>query len=70
LVSAGLVDTLRLVVAPTIIGAGRRLLIHPGDSVGLRLASYEVTGTGLLMLEYYSAGAASLADYAGVTQLA
>ena len=37
LLSAGLVDTLRLVVAPTVIGAGRRLLAHPGDSVGLRL---------------------------------
>ena len=31
LLAAGLVDTLRLVVAPTVIGAGRRLLAHPGD---------------------------------------
>jgi dihydrofolate reductase len=70
LLSAGLVDTLRLVVAPTILGAGRRLLTHPSDSVGLRLARHEVTATGLLLLEYRTTGAAPLADYAGVTELA
>src|SRR5262245_60256366 len=43
LLHAGLVDTLRLVVAPAIIGTGRRLLTHPGDSVGLRLTDHEVT---------------------------
>ena len=41
LLSAGLVDTLRLVVAPTMIGAGRRLLAHPSDAVGLRLVQHE-----------------------------
>jgi dihydrofolate reductase len=70
LLSAGLVDTLRLVVAPAIIGAGRRLLTHPSDSVGLRLARHEVTGAGLLLLEYETTGVAPLADYAGVTALA
>ena len=29
LLAAGLVDTLRLVVAPTVIGPGRRLIEHP-----------------------------------------
>jgi dihydrofolate reductase len=70
LLSAGLVDTLRLVVAPTIIGAGRRLVTHPADSVGLRLARHEVTATGLLLLEYETTGSAPVADYAGVTALA
>jgi dihydrofolate reductase len=70
LLSAGLVDTLRLVVAPTIIGAGRRLVTHPADSVGLRLARHEVTATGLLLLEYETTGTAPVADYAGVTALA
>ena len=69
LLSAGLVDTLRLVVAPAVIGAGRRLLTHPCDSVGLRLVSHEATATGLLLLEYETTGAAPLADYAGVTEL-
>jgi dihydrofolate reductase len=70
LLSARLVDALRLVVAPAVIGAGRRLLTHPADSVGLRLVSHEATATGLLLLEYETTGAAPRADYAGVTDLA
>jgi dihydrofolate reductase len=66
LLAAGLVDALRLVVTPTIIGAGRRLLTHPSDSVGLRLAHQETTSTGLLLLEYATTGAAPVADYEGV----
>jgi dihydrofolate reductase len=67
LLGAGLVDTLRLVVAPAVIGAGRRLLTQPGASVGLRLTSHEATPSGILLLEYAMTGDAPLADYAGVT---
>jgi dihydrofolate reductase len=67
LLSAGLVDTLRLVVAPTIIGTGRRLLAHPRDSVGLRLVKHDVTSAGLLLLEYETTGASPVAEYEGVT---
>lgn len=67
LLSAGLVDTLRLVVAPAIIGDGRRLLPHPSDSVGLALVRHEATASGLLLLEYEVVGAAPRADYAGVS---
>lgn len=70
LLSAGLVDTLRLVVAPAVIGAGRRLFTQPSDSVGLRLVSHDATATGLLLLEYETTGVAPLADYAGVNELA
>jgi dihydrofolate reductase len=70
LLSAGLVDTLRLVVAPTVLGAGRRLLVHPSESVGLRLASHGVTPAGLLLLEYEPIGAAPLAEYDGVSAFA
>jgi dihydrofolate reductase len=66
LLSAGLVDTLRLVVAPAIIGAGRRLLTHPSDSVGFALVRHEATAGGLLLLEYETIGAAPRADYTGV----
>jgi dihydrofolate reductase len=66
LLSAGLVDTLRLVVAPAIIGDGRRLLPHPSDSVGLALVRHEATASGLLLLEYETVGAAPRADYTGV----
>jgi dihydrofolate reductase len=67
LLSAGLVDTLRLVVAPTIIGTGRRLLTHPSESVGLRLVKHDATPAGLLLLEYETTSAAPVADYEGVS---
>ncbi len=69
LLSAGLVDTLRLVVAPTVIGSGRRLLTHPTEAIGLRLVAHEVTATGILLLEYETTGAAMVAEYEGVTAL-
>lgn len=67
LLSAGLVDTLRLVIAPTVAGAGRRLLEHPSDPAGLRLVRHEATPSGLLLVEYERVGAAPVAEYAGVT---
>jgi dihydrofolate reductase len=70
LLGAGLVDTLRLVVAPAIIGDGRRLLTHPSDTVGLRLTQHTVTDTGLLLLEYETTGHALVADYEGVAAIA
>ena len=66
LLSAGLVDALRLVVAPTIVGTGRRLLTESADSVGLRLVEHDVTSTGLLLLEYETTGDSPTAEYAGV----
>ncbi|NIK61233.1 dihydrofolate reductase family protein [Kribbella shirazensis] len=66
LLNAGLVDEVRLVVAPTVLGGGRRLFEQPGDAAGLRLTSQEATPTGLLLLEYETAGAAPLAEYEGV----
>jgi dihydrofolate reductase len=69
LLSAGLVDTLRLVIAPTVAGSGRRLLAHPAESVGLRLVGHEATANGLLLLEYEHTGAAPVAEYEGVTAL-
>jgi len=67
LVKAGLVDLVRLVVAPTVIGAGRRLFEQPGDTAGLRLAHHEATPSGLVLLEYETVGAAPVAEYEGVT---
>ncbi|SNY37171.1 dihydrofolate reductase family protein [Paractinoplanes atraurantiacus] len=66
LLQAGLVDTLRLVVAPTILGAGRRLLEHPGAPIGLRLTHHEVTPSGLALLQFDHAGAAPVGSYEGV----
>ncbi|MFI7672867.1 dihydrofolate reductase family protein [Actinophytocola sp. NPDC049390] len=69
LLAAGLVDSLRLVVAPTVLGAGRRLLTHPGPATGLRLVRHEATPQGLLLLEYLPVGAAPVGEYDGVTDL-
>jgi dihydrofolate reductase len=69
LLSEGLVDTLRLVVAPVVIGSGRRLLSHPASATGLRLVRNEATEKGLLLLEYRPVGAAQTGDYDGVTDL-
>jgi dihydrofolate reductase len=66
LLSAGLIDTLRLVVAPAVIGSGRRLLDRPTGAVGLRLTRHDATATGLLLLEYETTGAAAVGTYAGV----
>ncbi|HVL85240.1 MAG TPA: dihydrofolate reductase family protein [Pseudonocardia sp.] len=66
LLDAGLVDTLRLAIAPVIIGQGRRLFTGHSDS-GLRLVDCRTTPSGLVVLEYEVTGAAALADYQGVT---
>ena len=66
LLEAGLVDTLRLAVAPTVIGEGRRLLPPSTADVGLRLARVESTPAGLVVLEYDVTGRAQRAEYDGV----
>jgi dihydrofolate reductase len=66
LLSAGLVDVLRLVVSPTVVGDGRRLLTHPSESLGFRLVEHRATTTGALLLEYQTTGAGLVADYEGV----
>ncbi|MEU6025856.1 dihydrofolate reductase family protein [Streptomyces tauricus] len=67
LLTAGLIDTLRLVVAPTVLRTGRRLLTGPGAPSGLRLVHHEATPNGLLLLEYGTAGRAATGEYQGVT---
>jgi dihydrofolate reductase len=69
LLKADLVDTLRLAVAPSIIGEGRQLLAHQGASVGFRLVEHKATPSGLLLLEYERTGPAPLAEYEGVPAL-
>lgn len=65
LLEAGLIDTVRLAVAPVLIGSGRRLF---GDAPasGLRLADQRRTPSGITLLEYAVTGAAPLSDYTGV----
>lgn len=70
LLSAGLLDALRLVIAPTWLGSGRRLHDDTSSPTGLRLTHQETTPRGLLMLEYETAGEVPTARYDGVAALA
>lgn len=49
LLAADLIDEFRLVVAPVIVGLGRRLFPDGGASVGLRLVSSQTTPGGLTL---------------------
>ncbi|MFE3174382.1 dihydrofolate reductase family protein [Amycolatopsis sp. NPDC059090] len=70
LLSAGVVDKVRLTMTPTVLGAGRPQFPHPGSATGLRLTHHEATPSGLVLLEYDVTGEAALGDYDGVTNLA
>lgn len=70
LLAAGLIDELRLVIAPVIVGRGRRLFPDGGAPAGLRLVRSETTPNGLTLQTYESAGLPVSATYTGVTGLA
>ncbi|WP_051110279.1 dihydrofolate reductase family protein [Saccharomonospora halophila] len=70
LLRAGLIDTDRLVVAPTVLGTGRRLLPGADTSAGSRLIHHDATRNGLLLLEYETTGYAHHGEYDGVTAFA
>jgi dihydrofolate reductase len=57
LLRAGLVDELRLVVAPTVAGKGRRLFAEDDDLRRLQLDDVVRTPSGILLLGYRLAGA-------------
>lgn len=70
LLAAGLVDTVRLAIAPVLVGHGRRLFSARDIDAGLDLIAHRTTATGLLVAEYTVTGAAPRADYQGVGDLA
>ncbi|WP_280419929.1 dihydrofolate reductase family protein [Nocardia carnea] len=70
LLSAGLVDIVRLAVAPAVLRTGRQLLAGTGATTGLRLIRHEATDRGLLLLEYEVCGPAPRAEFDGVAQFA
>lgn len=69
LLAAGLIDELRLVVAPVVVGSGRRLFPDGGAPAGLRLVSSEPTPGGLVIQVYDWAGEPAVATYAGVSDI-
>lgn len=63
LLAAGLIDELRLAIAPAIVGQGRRLLPDGGPPAGLRLLSNETTAGGLAIHVYASTGRPECGTY-------
>ncbi|MGH8878098.1 MAG: dihydrofolate reductase family protein [Stackebrandtia sp.] len=56
LLAAGLIDVLRLAIAPVVVGQGRRLFPDGGAPVGLRLISQRTTPGGLSVHVFESTG--------------
>jgi dihydrofolate reductase len=52
LLRSGLVDELRLLVFPVVLGSGERLFREAGPAVGLRLVETAAFGTGVVVLSY------------------
>lgn len=65
LLAAGLVDTLRLVIAPVVVGQGRRLFPDGGAPAGLRLVDHRTTPGGLSVHTFASTGAPHYGTYGG-----
>ncbi|GAA3588287.1 dihydrofolate reductase family protein [Nonomuraea rosea] len=63
LLAAGLVDTLRLVIAPVVVGQGRRLFPDGGAPAGLRLVRHEMTPGGLSVHTFESTGVPAYGTY-------
>jgi dihydrofolate reductase len=56
LLEQGLVDELRLMVFPVVLGGGKRLFGETSDKHGLRLTDSKVVGDGVSLLIYEPAG--------------
>lgn len=65
LLAAGLVDELRLVIAPVVVGSGRRLFPDGGAPAGLKLTSHKVTPAGLAIHTYQTTGLPEYGTYEG-----
>jgi dihydrofolate reductase len=65
MLAAGLVDELRLVIAPVVVGTGRRLFPAGGAPAGLRLTGNDTTPGGLAIHVYETTGAPAYGSYGG-----
>lgn len=69
LLAASLIDEIRLVITPTVLGEGRRLFPDRGPALGMPVADHTVTPGGLTILVLEAAGPATFATYEGVTSV-
>jgi dihydrofolate reductase len=53
LLALGLVDELRLMMFPVVLGSGKRLFAEADEPITLRLASAQPTGSGSVILTYH-----------------
>jgi len=67
LLAAGLIDEIRLVISPTVVGQGRRLFAPEGPALGMRVVGHQVTPGGLTVLEFEATGSATFDTYDGAT---
>ncbi|MEV6653989.1 dihydrofolate reductase family protein [Streptomyces sp. NPDC051219] len=63
LLAAGLVDELRLMIAPVVVGSGRRLFPDNGAPAGLRLLRNETTPSGVTAQVYEPTGLPKYGTY-------
>jgi dihydrofolate reductase len=57
LLGEGLIDELRLLVHPIVVGAGKRLFVDQDEGVPLKLVDAKTFSTGVLYLTYAPADA-------------
>jgi dihydrofolate reductase len=67
--AAGLIDEYRLVIAPVVVGKGRRLFPSGGAPAGLRLISNDSTPGGLTIQVFEAVGLPSYGTYEGSAEL-
>ncbi|MFF0107341.1 dihydrofolate reductase family protein [Streptomyces hirsutus] len=63
LLAVGLIDELRLVIAPVLVGTGRRLFPSGVAPTGLRLVRHETTPRGLAVHTYETTGQPEYGTY-------
>jgi dihydrofolate reductase len=56
LLKEGLIDELRLMVHPVVVGNGKRLFEEGGDQIALELVDFRTFSTGVVYLTYQPAG--------------
>lgn len=69
LLTAGLIDKIRLVITPSVLGQGRRLFPHTGPALGMRVTESTTTPGGLTILSLEATGPAAFAIYEGATSV-
>jgi dihydrofolate reductase len=69
LLAAGLIDEIRLVISPTVLGQGRRLFPEEGPALGMRVIEHTTTPGGLTIMVLEATGPAAFATYEGVASV-